>query len=82
MIKDMDDHAFDPLIAGWFAEKFGAPTDPQRRGWPAIAARKNTLIAAPTGSGKTLAAFLLCIDRLFRQAEVASGLAEATHGTM
>ena len=27
-----------------------------------------TLISAPTGSGKTLAAFLVCIDRLLRQA--------------
>src|SRR3954470_1213715 len=59
---------FHPLIEKWFAEKFGAPTEPQRLGWPEIAARRHTLIAAPTGSGKTLAAFLVCIDRLFRQA--------------
>ncbi|HND54257.1 MAG TPA: DEAD/DEAH box helicase, partial [Pirellulaceae bacterium] len=58
---------FHPLIAAWFRQRFGAPTEPQRRGWPAIASGLNTLIAAPTGSGKTLAAFLVCIDRLFRQ---------------
>lgn len=55
---------FDPLIADWFADKFGEPTEPQRRGWPEIAAGRNTLIAAPTGSGKTLAAFLVCLDNL------------------
>src|SRR5215510_4294420 len=58
---------FHPLIQHWFADRFGQPTEPQTRGWPEIAAGKHTLIAAPTGSGKTLAAFLVCIDRLFRQ---------------
>src|SRR5438874_10029772 len=58
---------FHPLIRSWFAARFGRPTEPQIRGWPEIAAEKHTLIAAPTGSGKTLAAFLVCIDRLFRQ---------------
>lgn len=59
---------FHPLIARWFEDRFGQPTEPQRLGWPSIAAGRNTLIAAPTGSGKTLAAFLWCIDRLFRDA--------------
>jgi ATP-dependent helicase Lhr and Lhr-like helicase len=58
---------FHPLIRQWFSDRFGQPTDPQNRGWPEIAAGKHTLIAAPTGSGKTLAAFLVCLDRLFRQ---------------
>ena len=58
---------FHPLVADWFADRFGEPTDPQRRGWPEIAAGRNTLIAAPTGSGKTLAAFLVCLDRLVRR---------------
>ncbi|HSK01820.1 MAG TPA: DEAD/DEAH box helicase, partial [Kofleriaceae bacterium] len=56
-----------PLIAGWFRERFGAPTDPQRAGWPRIAAGEDVLIAAPTGSGKTLAAFLACLDELVRR---------------
>jgi Lhr-like helicase len=56
-----------PLIAGWFRERFGAPTDPQRAGWPRIAAGEDVLIAAPTGSGKTLAAFLACLDALVRR---------------
>jgi ATP-dependent Lhr-like helicase len=59
---------FHPLIAGWFNNRFGQPTEPQLRGWPEILAGRNTLIAAPTGSGKTLAAFLVCIDGLLRQA--------------
>jgi ATP-dependent helicase Lhr and Lhr-like helicase len=58
---------FHPLVAGWFDNRFASPTEPQIRGWPAIAARRNTLIAAPTGSGKTLTAFLACLDRLIRQ---------------
>ncbi len=57
---------FHPLIAEWFARRFGEPTEPQRLGWPAIAAGQNVLIAAPTGYGKTLAAFLVCLDRLWR----------------
>jgi ATP-dependent Lhr-like helicase len=59
---------FDPLISQWFLERFGEPTEAQRRGWPEIVAGRNTLIAAPTGSGKTLAAFLASLDRLFRLA--------------
>ena len=63
---------FHPLVAEWFHEKFGAPTEPQAAAWPAIAAERDTLVAAPTGSGKTLAAFLACIDRLVRAAADAS----------
>src|SRR5882724_669230 len=59
---------FDPFVAGWFAERFRAPTPPQEAGWRAIADGRDTLIAAPTGSGKTLAAFLWAIDRLVRVA--------------
>ncbi len=61
------DTLFDPVVAEWFRHKFGEPTDPQQRGWPEIAAGRNTLIAAPTGSGKTLSAFMVCLDRLVRR---------------
>ena len=60
--------SFHPVIAKWFAERFGSPTDVQTRSWPAIASGADLLIAAPTGSGKTLAAFLSCLDSLFKQA--------------
>ena len=61
---------FHPAIRAWFARRFpDGPTPAQERGWPFIAAGHHTLIAAPTGSGKTLAAFLVCIDRLLREAE-------------
>jgi len=59
--------AFHPLVGGWFRDRFGAPTAPQRDGWPRIAAGEDVLIAAPTGSGKTLAAFLACLDELVRR---------------
>src|SRR5512134_108665 len=65
----MHDTPFHPLVARWFAEAFEAPTNIQRDGWRAIAAGRDTLIAAPTGSGKTLAAFLWAIDGLVREAE-------------
>jgi ATP-dependent Lhr-like helicase len=59
---------FHPAVRTWFGRRFPAgPTEPQARGWPVIADGRDTLIAAPTGSGKTLAAFLVCIDRLYRE---------------
>src|SRR3984957_12920021 len=62
----MEQFQFHPVIAGWFEQKFGSPTEPQEAGWPAIQSGAHTLIAAPTGSGKTLAAFLASLDSLFR----------------
>src|SRR5256712_1446137 len=61
----MQTFKFHPAVARWFEEKFGSPTEPQERGWPAIQSGGHTLIAAPTGSGKTLAAFLASLDELF-----------------
>ena len=58
---------FHPAVVDWFSSALGAPTEPQRLGWPAIRSGSDTLIAAPTGSGKTLAAFLAAIDSLVRQ---------------
>src|SRR5882762_1428018 len=57
---------FHPVIAHWFEQKFGSPTEPQKAGWPSIQSGEHTLIAAPTGSGKTLAAFFASLDQLFR----------------
>jgi ATP-dependent Lhr-like helicase len=66
MAKDsMKRFQFHPVISKWFEQKFGSPTEPQDRGWPAIQSGAHTLIAAPTGSGKTLAAFLASLDSLF-----------------
>ncbi|MBI3418355.1 MAG: DEAD/DEAH box helicase [Verrucomicrobia bacterium] len=62
----MQPFQFHPAVARWFTGKFGSPTEPQARGWPAIQSGQHTLIAAPTGSGKTLAAFLAALDDLFR----------------
>ncbi len=62
--------AFHPAVRAWFERRFPeGPTPAQSGGWPEIAARRSTLIAAPTGSGKTLAGFLVCIDALYRAAE-------------
>jgi ATP-dependent Lhr-like helicase len=57
-----------PLVAGWFASRYGEPTEPQVHGWPLIRAGQDVLIAAPTGSGKTLAAFTTALDGLIRRA--------------
>src|SRR5829696_911232 len=59
--------SFHPIVAHWFEQRFGEPTAPQRQGWDAIRAGRDTLISAPTGSGKTLAAFLYSSDLLFRE---------------
>ncbi len=59
---------FHPAVAEWFRRRFpDGPTEAQALGWPHIASGADTLIAAPTGSGKTLAAFLVAIDRLYRE---------------
>jgi ATP-dependent helicase Lhr and Lhr-like helicase len=55
---------FHPLIRKWFDETLGKPSEPQRKGWPAIASGSHTLILAPTGTGKTLAAFLWELNAL------------------
>ena len=73
----MQSFQFLPAVARWFEEKFGSPTEPQARGWPAIQSGQHTLIAAPTGSGKTLAAFLASLDGLFRDG-LAGKLADET----
>ena len=68
MINDL----FHPAVAAWFDGQFDEPSDIQKRAWPVIKERRNTLIAAPTGSGKTLAAFLASIDDLVRQSQYGS----------
>src|SRR4249919_791997 len=58
---------FHPAVAEWFRRRFpDGPTEAQAQGWPHIATGADTLIAAPTRAGKTLAAFLVAIDRLYR----------------
>ncbi|MDY6892694.1 MAG: DEAD/DEAH box helicase, partial [Chloroflexota bacterium] len=63
---------FHPLIARWFEERVGQPTNVQEQSWPRIAAGEHLLITAPTGSGKTLTAFLWAINQLVT-GEYASG---------
>src|SRR5213595_908024 len=63
----MQSFRFHPVVARWFEQTFGSPTEPQLCGWPAIQSGRHVLISAPTGSGKTLAAFLASLDVLFRE---------------
>jgi ATP-dependent helicase Lhr and Lhr-like helicase len=58
-----------PLVAGWFAERYGEPTEPQVQAWPLIRSGRDVLVSAPTGSGKTLAAFTIALDGLVRRAQ-------------
>jgi ATP-dependent Lhr-like helicase len=74
----MSSFHFHHAVNHWFKRQFGMPTEVQAQAWPAIQAKRNTLISAPTGSGKTLAAFLAAIDRLVWQG-LESPLADETH---
>ncbi len=66
-------------MSAWFARRFpDGPSEPQARGWPAIASGRDTLVAAPTGSGKTLAGFLVAIDALYRAHAAGEELGGAT----
>ena len=70
---------FHPAVAGWFNRAFPAgPTPAQVAAWPAIAAGRHALVAAPTGSGKTLTAFMAAIDALVRQGLQPEGLPDET----
>lgn len=60
---------FHPAVQGWFQARFGRPTAVQQAAWHSIGQGHDSLVVSPTGSGKTLAAFLLVIDRLFRERE-------------
>jgi ATP-dependent helicase Lhr and Lhr-like helicase len=55
---------FHPVVARWFQERIGQPTEVQTQSWRKISSGGHVLITAPTGSGKTLAAFLWAIDQL------------------
>ncbi|MDB4892627.1 MAG: associated domain protein, partial [Gemmatimonadetes bacterium] len=70
--------AFHPIVRQWFIDTLGAPSAPQRAGWPAIANGSDTLILAPTGTGKTLAAFLWELNALITEG-VEAPLANAVH---
>jgi ATP-dependent helicase Lhr and Lhr-like helicase len=60
-------NSFHPAVAAWFSRTFDAPTEAQVSAWPALAAGRHVLVAAPTGSGKTFAAFLSSIDALIKE---------------
>ncbi len=60
---------FHPLVQRWFENRFEAPSEPQRLGWPVITGGENALIFSPTGSGKTLTAFLWSLSRLLNLAQ-------------
>ncbi len=55
---------FHPLVAQWFRDRLGAPTDAQAKSWPVIAQGGHALVTAPTGSGKTMTAFLWALNQL------------------
>ncbi|MFN2564693.1 MAG: DEAD/DEAH box helicase, partial [Gemmatimonadaceae bacterium] len=70
--------SFHPVVRDWFRQTLGEPSEPQRRGWPAIAGGDHALILAPTGTGKTLAAFLWELNAFITEG-LEAPLANAIH---
>jgi ATP-dependent Lhr-like helicase len=58
---------FHPIIAQWFLERIGKPTEVQEQSWQQISSGSHVFITAPTGSGKTLAAFLWSVNQLISE---------------
>ena len=54
---------FHPLIAEWFHQQVGCPTDVQVQAWPAIQSFEDASIAAPIWLGKKLAVICSWGDR-------------------
>ena len=61
--------ALNPMVAGWFRQKFKKFSPPQKFAIMDIHKRKNVLVSAPTGSGKTLSAFAAIISELVNLSE-------------
>jgi len=66
--------SFHPLVAAWFADRYGNPTPVQAQAWPLIAGGAHVLASAPTGSGKTLTAFLGALSKFASGDYPATGL--------
>ena len=47
-------HSFHPVIARWFRDSIGEPTDVQTASWPALCSGEHALIAAPHGVGQNV----------------------------
>jgi ATP dependent helicase, Lhr family len=59
---------FGPAVREALSDRgFDAPTEPQRRAIPPLAAGKNALVLAPTGTGKTETAMLPVFDAVQQQ---------------
>ncbi|NMC50302.1 MAG: DEAD/DEAH box helicase [Desulfovibrio sp.] len=64
---------FDPVVAGWFRERLGEPTEVQEKTWARVARGEHVLVVAETGSGKTLAAFLHVVNALLTGGSATGG---------
>lgn len=65
---------FDPVVAGWFRDRVGLPTEVQEKTWVRVARGEHVLVVAETGSGKTLAAFLHVVNALLTGGLATGGL--------
>jgi ATP-dependent Lhr-like helicase len=59
----------NPLVRGWFKDRFKDFALAQKYAIPNIHKKLNTLVSAPTGSGKTLTAFLSILNELIGLSE-------------
>ena len=83
MLGGMSSFAFfNPLVAGWFAERFGAPTEAQREAGPRSPPARTRSSPRRPARARRWPRSCACLDRLVRAARARRPLEDRTYGRL